>query len=81
MNFYTRVDSQPIKGSTAAEFVLDFLALQEALLKPLLVNASAGGQTGNTDTSVAPPLTGGRCLTLLFKRPNSFVFVVLCLKG
>lgn len=26
-------------------------------------------------------LTGGRCLTLLFKRPNSFVFVVLRLKG
>lgn len=43
MNFYTRVDSEPIKGSTAAEFVLDFLAPQEALLKPLLVNASAGG--------------------------------------
>lgn len=30
---------------------------------------------------MAPPLTGGRCLTLLFKRPNSFVFVVFRLKG
>lgn len=27
------------------------------------------------DTSVDPLLTGGRCLTLLFKRPNSFVLL------
>lgn len=44
MNFYTRVDPEPIKSSTAPEFVLDFLAPQEALLKPLLANASAGGE-------------------------------------
>lgn len=44
MNFYTGVDPEPIKGSAAPEFVLDFLAPQEALLKPLLVNASAGGE-------------------------------------
>lgn len=50
MNFSTRVDSEPIKGSTAAEFVLDFLAPQETLLKPLLVNASAGGGEQETQT-------------------------------
>lgn len=49
MNFYTRVDSEHIKSSTAPELVLGFLAPQEALLKPLLVNASAGG-TEETQT-------------------------------
>lgn len=33
------------------------------------------------DTSVDPLLTGGRCLTLLFKRPNSFALLFCVSKG